>query len=79
MDRNIPYGGSVITISVATREGGVDRNIISLLEIEVKPVATREGGVDRNAQYRPRAVNSSCVATREGGVDRNTVCFPLRT
>ena len=34
---------------VATREGGVDRNILRVLLQAVRPlVATREGGVDRN-------------------------------
>ena len=36
---------------VATREGGVDRNIaLQYAFCHVAPVATREGGVDRNVK-----------------------------
>ena len=57
---------------VATREGGVDRNISTPVPPYDVGVATREGGVDRNT----RLISSSCsrhVATREGGVDRNNL------
>ena len=51
MDRNV--FNSVMLVfsfsSVATREGGVDRNITPTLEAALPTcVATREGGVDRN-------------------------------
>ena len=37
--------------TVATREGGVDRNaVVPVMPISVCTVATREGGVDRNRQ-----------------------------
>ena len=56
---------------VATREGGVDRNVdFPLLQRETI-VATREGGVDRNTFRSAGGSSNSTVATREGGVDRN--------
>ena len=36
---------------VATREGGVDRNLTRYIDTSLKTVATREGGVDRNLLY----------------------------
>ena len=58
--------------SVATREGGVDRNNKKpAAGNATKNVATREGGVDRNSRVRGRGNGASYVATREGGVDRN--------
>ena len=36
------------TFAVATREGGVDRNITEVWKMLLNSVATREGGVDRN-------------------------------
>ena len=60
---------------VATREGGVDRNIRGNVRgVQDDAVATREGGVDRNKQSA-NVVQQYAVATREGGVDRNT-CSP---
>ena len=56
---------------VATREGGVDRNIDNMEETNNESVATREGGVDRNEQLCVYNSPLVCVATREGGVDRN--------
>ena len=51
MDRNIyVYRFSKGELSVATREGGVDRNIKFLRHHLAYLVATREGGVDRNNQ-----------------------------
>ena len=42
-------------LTVATREGGVDRNINGILALAgIEDVATREGGVDRNIS-RPLA------------------------
>ena len=37
-------------MAVATREGGVDRNIMAETVNLPRDVATREGGVDRNAK-----------------------------
>ena len=57
---------------VATREGGVDRNIDKMKAVEVgDDVATREGGVDRNNSSMEARTAEKQVATREGGVDRN--------
>ena len=51
MDRNMSGAAGTGKSSVATREGGVDRNysLISLIIISAV-VATREGGVDRNSK-----------------------------
>ena len=58
---------------VATREGGVDRNVHNLDANHCNVwVATREGGVDRNLKSGPAYKQLRNVATREGGVDRNT-------
>ena len=57
--------------TVATREGGVDRNLMCSFGSFVKRVATREGGVDRNAKRSTWTKTCPAVATREGGVDRN--------
>ena len=52
MDRNAnDYGYGEHTFDVATREGGVDRNIISKKRRCRQRVATREGGVDRNCNH----------------------------
>ena len=60
-------------MSVATREGGVDRNIRQQrTAIASSRVATREGGVDRNVTSEYNYA-FHLVATREGGVDRNTL------
>ena len=49
MDRNINGILALAGIEVATREGGVDRNMYCMIiEFERLLVATREGGVDRN-------------------------------
>ena len=41
--------------AVATREGGVDRNVKNSASLDKLPsVATREGGVDRNYMGRQR-------------------------
>ena len=40
--------------NVATREGGVDRNKLTPMDIKLTDVATREGGVDRNSDRRRR-------------------------
>ena len=57
--------------SVATREGGVDRNhLASHRQHSYLAVATREGGVDRN-YLDEESAEAYGVATREGGVDRN--------
>ena len=42
-------------MSVATREGGVDRNIKFMQYMKGKDVATREGGVDRNIGHSDQA------------------------
>ena len=42
------YGSTDAERTVATREGGVDRNKCALIKISGNRVATREGGVDRN-------------------------------
>ena len=42
-----------ISTTVATREGGVDRNIKNYSAQVLKAVATREGGVDRNSLGLP--------------------------
>ena len=58
-------------LRVATREGGVDRNIdMEREQLCRQHVATREGGVDRNNGYIAE-LHKGEVATREGGVDRN--------
>ena len=60
--------------AVATREGGVDRNIkIGFPIVYGHLVATREGGVDRNFPDRGWYLPPLFVATREGGVDRNSL------
>ena len=60
--------------TVATREGGVDRNKQTLpLDTGIDSVATREGGVDRNTTAMMHDALCDEVATREGGVDRNTL------
>ena len=42
---------AVSSVSVATREGGVDRNVIHAKYMAGRgAVATREGGVDRNLE-----------------------------
>ena len=50
MDRNDKWEAAyTASDTVATREGGVDRNNLLLsMEDEDEAVATREGGVDRN-------------------------------
>ena len=49
MDRNIFSAAVAVVFStVATREGGVDRNLEAIAELIEAKVATREGGVDRN-------------------------------
>ena len=63
-----------IVAKVATREGGVDRNITSLYNTKSPHnVATREGGVDRNSSSSLKSWIVTTVATREGGVDRNNM------
>ena len=57
-------------MAVATREGGVDRNIMAETINLPRDVATREGGVDRNIMAETVNLPRD-VATREGGVDRN--------
>ena len=58
--------------TVATREGGVDRNTFTLTSLfPNREVATREGGVDRNSKCVFERQPKIQVATREGGVDRN--------
>ena len=56
---------------VATREGGVDRNMGYSTLFLLPAVAPREGGVDRNGLMVHLSRRQSLVATREGGVDRN--------
>ena len=58
------------TFAVATREGGVDRNMADATVAKLLDVATREGGVDRN-RIDSGGRGNGAVATREGGVDRN--------
>ena len=49
MDRNNGYNPADESgADVATREGGVDRNVSFLIRLIASLVATREGGVDRN-------------------------------
>ena len=54
MDRNFAWVATSCTfLSVATREGGVDRNDFEkTLVHELLHVATREGGVDRNTMAK---------------------------
>ena len=64
--------GLCLSHRVATREGGVDRNVHLVCAVGVVfVVATREGGVDRNTRVRVLFTVGGGVATREGGVDRN--------
>ena len=72
MDRNYTFPSTTArTVTVATREGGVDRNAGWGGVMADAHVATREGGVDRN-QHRVTVPHPGLsVATREGGVDRN--------
>ena len=63
--------GAGLNHLVATREGGVDRNIQRGKQNHAHSVATREGGVDRNRWSANRCKYYWHVATREGGVDRN--------
>ena len=71
MDRNITASGDPANCGkVATREGGVDRNVVQVAQPPADLVATREGGVDRNFVPCPHC-GKYIVATREGGVDRN--------
>ena len=55
---------------VASREGGVDRNMLADRVDTLGGVASREGGVDRN-MLADRVDTLGGVASREGGVDRN--------
>ena len=72
MDRNFLSASPAWHTTVATREGGVDRNNKCVFERQPKiQVATREGGVDRNIPSIIMRLNRPLVATREGGVDRN--------
>ena len=73
MDRNTGFSKTAaVWIQVATREGGVDRNIHNnTAYVSISPVATREGGVDRNKRDDTKQCTHIMVATREGGVDRN--------
>ena len=62
MDRNAPpHRQKRRHPTVATREGGVDRNQSVYVIVSTLPVATREGGVDRNIQYavNPRMTRAS--------------------
>ena len=63
--------GEIDSHTVATREGGVDRNTRFIPQSSPFPVATREGGVDRNICKALENSSKKNVATREGGVDRN--------
>ena len=55
MDRNVNVRAHVLPSEVATREGGVDRNVSSMGDLFGSwVVATREGGVDRNIASRGR-------------------------
>ena len=61
---------------VATREGGVDRNMCisqDLVDLGPSPPARVAWIETRHRQRRGRRLP---VATREGGVDRNTTCWP---
>ena len=62
MDRNAPpHRQKRRHPTVATREGGVDRNQSVYVIVSTLPVATREGGVDRNvlsAGLRPESGRS---------------------
>ena len=66
-----------VSSPVASREGGVDRNLQSQDEAYGAAVASREGGVDRNRMVQRRQLRVG-VASREGGVDRNSNT-PLQT
>ena len=58
---------------VASREGGVDRNVgIVVCADHAGAVASREGGVDRNRNQTAFIRLRAHVASREGGVDRNS-------
>ena len=64
---------------VATREGGVDRNILlrqNLQRLEWSPPA-RVAWIE--TQHNVREYLAECVATREGGVDRNNSSMEART
>ena len=52
MDRNNGTTYERLAEKVATREGGVDRNVQLLIWQKAIVVATREGGVDRNIANR---------------------------
>ena len=78
MDRNERIRNAGAKAYVATREGGVDRNIIYCAEKNHRlNVATREGGVDRNSIISEICEWYTEVATREGGVDRNSMLVTL--
>ena len=66
--------------TVASREGGVDRNsLLDLCPDRHRGVASREGGVDRNGITCPKVTDPPVVASREGGVDRNGITCPKVT
>ena len=77
MDRNSVWVAetAIVVASVASREGGVDRNDARAGTFceHYNGVASREGGVDRNSSGSEpgRLLGPADVASREGGVDRN--------
>ena len=72
MDRNIDLVAEPRGWKVATREGGVDRNVGAGAE-ETACDGSPPARVAWIETFRPASWwDSGAVATREGGVDRNT-------
>ena len=67
----VSEGAATAYVEVASREGGVDRNLWLVEQVRGIVVASREGGVDRNQINKSYSSRSISVASREGGVDRN--------
>ena len=67
MDRNHRLGAALLGITeVASREGGVDRNLLIALRRPDRRVASREGGVDRNSLVAIRMSGSISRLPRGG-------------
>ena len=78
MDRNIkPSAAYEKYETVATREGGVDRNTLACDRgrKDAKSPPARVAWIETTRSIPPLAL--WCVATREGGVDRNIEPMPL--
>ena len=59
-----------VSVSVALRKEGVDRNISDMIVISFDVVALRKEGVDRNI-VKKWVADVDNVALRKEGVDRN--------